>query len=171
MNFAKQLLLHTPVWVYLLLAYLAYQGVRALGPQTLTVRRMLAVPVLFVLIGLANLLAVRAGPSALLVWLAALLLATPLGMLTSPRLLAVDAEAGLVRRTGSVAPLVRNVGVFLVQYVVAVAAALHPVGQQHALLLMLGRAVSGATAGYFIGWVLAFRGQYRTAPRLALKAA
>ncbi len=169
MIFAQQLLIHTPAWLYVLLAYLVYQGVRALRPQTVTIWRMLIVPLMFVAMGLVSLLARHAGLPAMLAWLAALLLFAPLGMLTSPRLLGVDDEARLVRRPGSVVPLVRNVGVFVLQYVFAVAAILHP--DQHSMLFLLGRAVSGATAGYFVGWAIALRGHYRAAPRLDLKAA
>ena len=45
-------------------------------------------------------------------------------------------------------PLLRNVSLFLLQYGVAVAEALHPHDQP--ALAILGRAVSGATAGNFI---------------------
>jgi len=66
-----------------------------------------------------------------------------------------------VTLSGSVFPLIRNVTVFVVQYAVAVAAARHLDGQR--VLAIAGRAVSGATAGYFIGWSIVFLIRYRKA--------
>jgi hypothetical protein len=79
-------------------------------------------------------------------------------LLTGPRLLAVDRSKGLVTRAGSVVPLIRNVAVFCLQYGVAVMGALQLDG--HAAGAIVGRAVSGATAGYFLGWAVAFLRHY-----------
>jgi hypothetical protein len=49
-------------------------------------------------------------------------------------------------------PLLRNLAAFSLQYGVATELALHP--DQHGVLAVVGRAVSGATAGYFIGWAI-----------------
>jgi len=50
-------------------------------------------------------------------------------------------------------PLVRNVTIFMLQYALTVAAVLHLDTQGAGAIV--SRAVSGATAGYFIGWSLA----------------
>ena len=83
-----------------------------------------------------------------------------------PRLLAVDRKNGRVTRTGSKIPLARNITVFLLQYAIAVTAAVDPHG--HAAVALIGRAISGACAGYFIGWVIALLRHYRNSPEHGL---
>jgi hypothetical protein len=97
----------------------------------------------------------------LLAWLAAAVVMAPLAFLTGPRLLAVDRGKGLVTRAGSALPLIRNVTVFALQYGVAVMAALQLDGD--AAVSIVGRAVSGATAGYFLGWAVALLRSYWSA--------
>ena len=79
-------------------------------------------------------------------------------MIRGPRLLAVDRRADTLTRPGSVMPLVRNVSIFMLQYGLAVAAAFHLDTQGAGAIV--SRAVSGATAGYFIGWSLALLRSY-----------
>jgi hypothetical protein len=55
-------------------------------------------------------------------------------------------------------PLIRNVTVFALQYAVAVIAAVDPDGRTVATVI--GRAVSGATTGYFLGRTIALLRQY-----------
>ncbi|MGI4801155.1 MAG: hypothetical protein ACRYG8_45445, partial [Janthinobacterium lividum] len=74
--------------------------------------------------------------------------AAPVRLLTGPKLLAVDRSRGVVTTSGSALPIVRNILVFVLQYGVAVVAALHP-GERD-LLAIVSRVVSGATAGYFL---------------------
>jgi membrane protein DedA with SNARE-associated domain len=89
----------------------------------------------------------------------------PLGLLTGPRLLAVDCTSGRVTRAGSPVSLVRNLLIFAAQYGIAVALFRHPEAQTS--LAAAGHAVSGASIGYFIGWTIAFRRRYRAAPTAA----
>ena len=44
MRFAYQILIHTPLWAFLLLAYLVWQGIKAMRPRTVTVQRSLIMP-------------------------------------------------------------------------------------------------------------------------------
>jgi len=45
MTFAYQILIHTPPWVWILLAYLVWQGIKAMQPRTVPIWRALIVPV------------------------------------------------------------------------------------------------------------------------------
>ena len=84
------------------------------------------------------------------------------GWHTGPRLLAVGPEPLEVTLAGSPVPLVGNVAVFTLQYGIAVAVAHHP-GSGDALAVA-ARAISGATAGYFIGWAASLWRGYRAVP-------
>ena len=164
MTLAGQVAMHTPFYVWMLLAYVVWQGAQALRPRTQPLARVFLVPLVFVASGVVPLLF---GPHArtglLEVWVVAAVVLGPIGFLTGPRLLAVDRRAGTVTRPGSWVPLLRNVTVFVLQYAIAVTVAVH--ADAGGWLAAGGRAVSGATAGYFIGWVVAAERQYLAAPR------
>jgi hypothetical protein len=160
MQTATGILAHTPIWVFALLGYLVWQGYQALRTRTLPLWRMLIVPLVFFLMGLSRLVLARNnGWEPLLAWLVAALLFVSLALYRGARLLAVDREKGLVTRPGSPIPLIRNITVFLLQYGIAVAAALHLDG--HIAAAVIGRAISGATAGYFAGRTVSLLRSYR----------
>ena len=160
MQTAFRILTHTPFWVFVLLAYLIWQGLQALRPRTQAVWRMLIVPLVFFLMGLSRLVLAHDNATApLFAWLAALALFMALGLFNGPRLLAVDRQTGTVTRPGSVGPLLRNLTVFSLQYGVAVASAMKL--EPHAAVAIIGHAVSGASTGYFSGWTAALWRRYR----------
>jgi hypothetical protein len=149
MQTATGILIHTPIRVFALLAYLVWQGSRSLQPRTQPLWRMLIVPVMFFLMGLSRLVLARNnGWELLLAWFVAALLFASLALYRGSGRLAIDRKNGLVTRPGSPMPLLRNVTVFLLQYAIAVAAAMHLDG--HIAAAVIGRAISGAT-GYFAG--------------------
>ena len=164
MTFTGQVAMRTPFYVWLLLAYVVWQGMQALRPRTQPFARVFLLPLLFIASGVVPLVVgPRAGTGLLEAWVMAAVLVGPVGLLTGPRLLAVDRDAGIVTRPGSWIPLLRNVTVFVLQYAIAVAMAVH--ADTGGWLAVGARAVSGATAGYFIGWVVAAGRQYLSAPR------
>ncbi len=127
MQFAIGIITHTPLWAWILLAYLVWQGIKAMGPRTTTIWRALIVPAVFIVWGLSR---IGLGPQGnvwpLVAWIVAALALMPVGVLT-PRPFEVDHATGQIIRPGSVVPLIRNVLVFAVQYTVAVIAAVHTV--------------------------------------------
>jgi hypothetical protein len=160
MQIALRILANTPAWVFVLLAYLIWQGLQALRPRTQAVWRMLIVPLVFFLMGLSRLVLARDNAlEPLLAWLVAVILFGTLGLFNAPVLLAVDRQKGLVTRPGSIGPLLRNITVFTLQYGVAVATAMKL--EPHAAVAVIGHAVSGASAGYFSGWAVALWRRYR----------
>ncbi len=158
MQFAVGVITHTPVWAWILLAYLVWQGIKAMQPRTSTIWRALIVPAIFIVWGLSRLgFGQQAGIAPLVAWIAAALVLLPVGVLT-PRPFEVDHSTGQIKRPGSIFPLIRNILVFAAQYAIAVTAAIHT--DDRATAVMVGRAISGATAGYFIGSTIAMLRQY-----------
>jgi hypothetical protein len=90
-------------------------------------------------------------------WIAAAMALLPLGVLT-PRPFELDHGTGQITRPGSVFPLIRNLVVFGLQYTVAVISAVDV--SDRLLATIVGRAISGATAGYFIGSTIALLRAY-----------
>jgi hypothetical protein len=159
----------TPWWVFLLLALLIGLGVQALRPRRIGLRRVFITPAIFIGWGLVALvLAARATPLVLPAWAAAAAVGSALAVATTRfPALRIDRERGEVELPGSVAPLARNLIIFLAKYVLAVAIATHPVAAQ---LHLWDMAVSGASAGYFAGWTFRFLARYRQDAAAALAA-
>jgi hypothetical protein len=159
MLIAATILHNTPSWVFALLGFLIWRGVQALRAKTQPFWRLLIVPLIFLVMGLSRLAMARDGIEPLLAWLAAALVLFAVALSRHPRLVVVDRTSGLVTLPGSAIPLVRNVTVFLLQYGVAVASAMKL--QPELAVAILGHAVSGASAGYFSGWIWALWRFYR----------
>ncbi|EJN14761.1 hypothetical protein PMI42_01678 [Bradyrhizobium sp. YR681] len=156
---AYQVLIHTPLWVWGLLAYLVWQGIKAMQPRTTSIWRALIVPVVFIVWGVSRIgFGHQDSVWPLVAWIVAALVLLPLGVLT-PRPFEVDHTSGQIIRPGSPFGLVRNLIVFASQYAVGVISAID--AGDRALAIIVGRAISGATAGYFIGSAIALLIAYR----------
>ena len=166
MRTAIAILTNTPPWVFALLALLIWQGCTALRPRSQPLPRMLIVPAVFFLMGLSRLLLGAKSIDLLLVWVASAAVFTALALYTGPRSVTIDGETGRILRPGSVVPLVRNITVFVLQYSVAVMTAMKLGATWE--VAAAGQAVSGACAGYFLGWTIALLRSYRA--RLAAPA-
>jgi len=159
MTFAYQILTHTPLWVWGLLAYLVWQGIKAMQPRTIPIWRALIVPVVFIVWGISHIgFGHQDNVWPLLTWNAAALVLLPVGVLT-PRPFEVDHKTGEIIRPGSAFALIRNLIVFSAQYAVGVISAID--AGDRAMAIIAGRAISGATAGYFIGSTIALLLAYR----------
>jgi Family of unknown function (DUF6622) len=157
MRFAIGIVTHTPLWAWVLLAYLVWQGIKAMGPRTTTIWRALIVPAIFIALGVSRIgLSHQDNIAPLVAWIAAALALLPIGILT-PR--PFEDATGLIIRPGSPFPLIRNILVFALQYTVAVLAAIH--ADEHGIAPIVARAVSGAMAGYFIGSTIALLRYWR----------
>jgi hypothetical protein len=158
-TFTYQVLVHTPLWVFALFAYLVWQGIKAMQPRRTPIWRALIVPVVFIVWGVSRIgSGHQDGTWPLVAWIAAALVLLPLGVLT-PRPFDVDHTTGEIIRPGSAFALVRNLVVFSLQYTVGVITAIN--AGDRALASIAGRAISGATAGYFIGSTIALLIAYR----------
>lgn len=169
LELVNRIIAGTPLWVFALFAYVIWQGYRRLTPQVTAIHRVAIVPALFIAWGLHGLFSRPIGPEQVAaVWLPSAALGIVLGALTSPRRLQVDRWRGLVLQPGSVLPLLRLLLIFGAHYGLNIAMALRP-DARHALILC-DIAVSGLSAGYFIGWIAAFLRTSGRAPEVDLSA-
>lgn len=159
----EHILMHTPAWVFLVLVYLLWQGAQSLHQRTVPLWRVLVVPALFIASGVSRIFGSDSGGTgAFLPWAAALAVFMPLAFIRGHGLLAVDRSSGEVTRPGSPVPLVRNMLVFILQYAAALMTRGGMSGSHEAA--PVSHAISGATAGYFIGWVIVALRHYFTGP-------
>ena len=159
MRTAMAILTNTPPWVFALLALLIWQGCTALRPSAQTLPRMLIMPAVFFLMGLSRLVLGGKSIDLLLVWMASAAMFAALALYTGPRAVTIDGETGRILRPGSVVPLARNLTIFVLQYAVAVVTAMKLGAIWE--VAVVGQAVSGACAGYFLGWTIALLRSYR----------
>lgn len=157
---------HIPIWIYLLLGYLVFVGVRALRPRILGLWRLLVVPGVFIVWGVVGLVQRSAAvPDAFLYWGAGTAAGTALAFLL-PMAMLVDRQSGRVRTPGSVVPLLRNLGLFIAHMLLNILAATQV--EARAQFLGYDLLVSGLGFGYFAGWLWRFVRLYRSAPHVDL---
>jgi hypothetical protein len=160
-------LAHTPPWVFVLFAYLVGIGLLRLRPSVRDLGRIWITPAIFIVWGLVGLFRTPGDFAYVAMhWGVAALIGAIVGSLGRMHDMLVDRPRQLVRLRGSVLPLVRILVVFGAHYSLQVASALHP--ENRATFLAWDIDVSGASAGYFFGWVLRFLRAYRTAPQVDL---
>jgi uncharacterized protein DUF6622 len=158
MQFVTQILIHTPLWVWPLFAYLVWLGIQAMRPRTTTIWRSLIVPAIFIIWGLSGLVSQSQNTVLPLVaWLAAALVLGATGFLLA-KPFELDHTTGEIKRPGSIVPLIRNLTIFALQYTVRVIMAIDPEARLTATVV--GRAVGGAMTGYFLGRTVALLRQY-----------
>ncbi len=157
---------HTPLWAFALLALLIWLGVQALRPREVPVWRLLLVPSAFIGWGVVSLMAKAATAPLLGVdWAVTAAIGVAIGWWTTNLdSVRIDYAENRVRVPGSAIPLVRNLSIFLVKYCLTAAMATAPALRGG--LLPWDIAVSGLSAGYFIGWAVRFALAYRAAGRV-----
>lgn len=164
LGYAAGILTHTPLWVWALLVLLVWLGSLGLKRRRMALRRVAIIPIVFIIWGLSGLAARPFDASTLTaLWLGGLIPGLALGLATGPRLLDVDRTRREVELPASGWPLARNLIFFFAHYALTVAAAI--LTAHKAALLQADIAVSGASAGYFIGWFAALLRRYRAASR------
>jgi hypothetical protein len=147
----------TPVWVWVLLAFLVSRGLKALKGGTAPLSKLAIVPVVFTGWGIMHLIH---EPSAnwhtALAWIIGAALGLAVGVaLAQSGGMTVDREAGTVTLPGSAVPLVLILLTFASKFWLGVELATTHAGADSMFVLLDGL-VSGVTAGIFAGRFLVY---------------
>ena len=148
---------HTPTWVWLLLVFLLYRGLKSTVPREMAPRRMLVLPVIFFVWAVHGMLSELGAPGyALGGFCAALVVGALLGRNLAYRQAPPEFDPGLgqVRRPGSFIPLLLVMFAFVSKYALSVYLAYHPELAQTAGYCGFYGMMSGLTDGVF--WGLTF---------------
>jgi hypothetical protein len=148
----QQILIHTPVYVWAILAVLVWRGGAALRDREMTVRSLFIVPAIMLALSLQDVLmkfgshagalaawAVAAAGTALLVWKFGRSRTAP------------GATPGSVMVRGSRVPLAMMMAVFFTKYAASVLLAILPHARQDALVAASVCALFGVFNGCFLG--------------------
>jgi uncharacterized membrane protein len=147
-----QILTHTPLFVWALLALLVFRGIMATQARDVEPRKLFIIPAVMLALALQD-LATRWGCSAvaLAAWAAGVLaMALPLVLFSRTRIVAA-VKPGTLRLRGSWAPLAVMLAVFVTKYTAIIATILHPQLRQSTLFVAALCAAGGLSNGYFLG--------------------
>jgi hypothetical protein len=151
------ILQHTPVWVWILMAFLVYRGLAALSPSVISVRRALILPIVFLVWGLSGLIFDPGDAAARLAGFAiALVLGFVLGRFVAlrsapPRLIPDENSLAM---PGSPLPLIIIGLTFVAKYALAVALGFDKSLQLSIVFEAVLGAVGGLSAGVLWGLCL-----------------
>jgi hypothetical protein len=161
-----QIIANTPLWVWALLAFLLFIGVRALRPATAPLWRIALLPAAFFVWGLSSHYQMHGlGLGKVLPWVAALAGGTAVGMvIANLQPIRVDKVRQLVHTAGGPLTLVLILLIFATKYAFGYLHATRPNLFAEPRFWVAEIAVSGVLAGMFVGRFAGLLRQYRTAP-------
>ncbi len=167
-----QILTHTPLYVWAILAFLVNRGVNAMRDREMDVRRLVMIPAVMLILSLQDIgTKFGLGGWALAAWATTAAAAALLAGLSGSTRIAAGAAPGTVRVRGSRLPLVMMLAVFFTKYVASVALAVAPQLRHDTLFAIAVCALFGVYNGWFVGRLAGDLAAWRTLPaRMALAA-
>jgi len=161
----QQILTHTPLWVWAVLAFLLYRGLLASADREIALKRIFVIPVVMLALALQGIVSgFGAVPAAAAVWFACMLAGTALAWRAfdfgSVR---IDAARRMIFQRGSWMPLLLMMGIFCTKYAVGAALSLQPRLAQQLWFAVSVCALYGLFNGIFFGQALRIAVLYRQA--------
>jgi hypothetical protein len=148
----QQILIHTPVYVWAILAVLVWRGCAALRDREMKVRSLFIVPIIMLVLSLQD-VAMKFGSSgsAFAAWATAAAGTTLLVWKLGRNRTAPGSAPGSVIVRGSWLPLAMMMAVFFTKYAASVLLAILPHARQDALIAAGVCALFGVFNGCFLG--------------------
>jgi hypothetical protein len=151
-HFIVQLLSHTPLYVWAILAFLVYRGTVAMRDREVAFRKLCIIPLVMLGLSLQDMSAkFGLGGLALAAWTGAALATLLLVLRQGGVRIAAGKAPGSVRVPGSRLPLAMMMAVFFTKYTASVVLAIQPHARQDALFVALVCALFGVFNGWFLG--------------------
>lgn len=148
----NQILTHTPLYVWAILALLVYRGVVAMRDREMAIRKLFIIPAIMLALSLQD-IAAKFGATLLPLgaWTGAMVAVMLLVWKFSSPAASAGATPGTLRVHGSAVPLAMMMAIFFTKYVTAVTLVMHPGASHNALLSASVCALFGVFNGYFLG--------------------
>jgi hypothetical protein len=171
-SLALQIVVSTPPWVWVLLAFLLFLGLRALRPSTAPLWRVAILPAIFCVWGITGLFSLHSPtPQRILPWLAAIAVGVGIGMAVAGlQPIRADKMRGLVRVPGGPLTLLLILGIFASKYAFGVLHGMSPTLFAELRYWLTELVLSGTLTGMFVGRFVGLWRQYRAAPHEDLAA-
>ncbi len=165
MNFAFEVVRHTPIFVWLIAVFVCLRSLRSLRTRWVSLVSLFIVPVIFVAGGVAG--ASLHAADNLIGWAILAFVFVPTGYFTAPQPLAIDHAKRRLKLPRALFTALRVPAIFIIRYALAVLSAVQP--ERRAEIALATSLFSGAVVGYYLGWSLGLLQHYYLAPR-ALEA-
>jgi hypothetical protein len=147
-----QIVTHTPVYVWAILALLVYRGVVAMREREMTIRKLFIIPVIMLALSLQDVMAkFGADFMPLSAWAGGAVITILLVWKLSSAGISAGASPGSVRVHGSWAPLAMMMAIFFTKYATAVTLVVRPQASHDPLFSTVVCALLGVWSGYFLG--------------------
>lgn len=148
-----QIVAHTPLWVWPLMALVVWLGVLGLRPRTLPLWRLAILPVVGLVLSGAGIGQAPRPALALVAWLAALAIGLPLGLLLGRRRAVRRLDDGCLEVAGGWFMLVFGLSIFAARYTLGVVFGMAPALRAEPVWIALAGGVGGLVAGLGLGWL------------------
>ena len=170
MNKIISIITRTPWWVWILLAFLLYRGIKALKSSIAPVYTLFILPTIFVGLSCQRLLSnTNALFITLPIWIGAILVGSFGGWLISKRApIAADKKNRLIKRRGTKITLTLIVLIFGIRYYFGYSMAVNPELIQYLPFLITNLALSGLMSGIALGSSLCFFYKFKHAEHINL---
>lgn len=154
-----QIVMHTPPWVFALLAGLTVFGLMQVRTRGVPMWLALVLPAAMLVLSLSGVVQyVGPSPAALAAWAAGVAAGTALSLTAIGRnVAAYDAAKGRLTVAGSWAPLLVILGIFLVRYAMGVGRAMNFEAARDTNVLLAVSVLLGAFSGYFLARGIRYR--------------
>lgn len=152
-EFVLGMLEHTPVWVYLLFAFLLYRGIKARTPATVTLEKLALIPAIFLFWDIYDLITYR-DPTLItyIQWTIGIISGAIIGyILINPDRLSRSSAPRSIHRPADYSVLPFMLLAFGVKYVLGVLNATAPDVLRQPAMSALAIITGGMFAGVFVG--------------------
>ncbi len=165
----QQIIQHTPLYVWAILAFLITRGVNASRDRELSLRTLFIIPLVMLALSMSSVAgAFPASMLAMTVWVVSVLAFSALGwFLLGATAHGADPARGVIQVRGSWAPLATMMLIFCTKYALAVTFATVPALRQDPTCMVATSILYGAFSGYFIARLARAVAVYRHAVKQA----
>lgn len=147
-----QILTHTPLYVWAILALLVYRGVVAMRDREIAIRKVFIIPVIMVALSLQGIVAkFGTGFLPLGAWASGAVVMMLVVWKLSSAGISAGAAPATVRVHGSWVPLAMMIAIFFTKYATAVMLVVQPHVSHNALFSTVVCVLFGIFNGYFLG--------------------
>ena len=147
MNAIIQIVQHTPIWVFPLIAVVLWLGSINLRERTVPLRLLLVLPVVLLVLSIGNSIGTSAEPLfALVDWLFSATIGVTIGWRLTQKPLLIDPRAGRLTLPRTVVPLVVCIAIIVLRYAFGYLYGRYPellADRTYALALIAGGALLG----------------------------
>lgn len=154
MSFSMQNIFHsTPAWVFILFVFLIYRGIKACFEQTVQLRKLFILPIIFTILSLHTLInKLNINDVLIYIWLMASTLGAVIGwQIASKQKIKINQKKGLLHLSGSPFTLIAILLIFIVKYYFGYKLSSTPNITSHLSFDILMIGLYGIFTGVFVG--------------------